>query len=96
MAQALDGIRSKIEDIKSDKNRKGFSPDEIESLTTRVSELSISDEEYAKEHELPTTLNYKQRPARHENIIDAHKKTFSWILSNLTPKPVRLAAWLNG
>ncbi|RDW56684.1 hypothetical protein BP6252_14036 [Coleophoma cylindrospora] len=90
-------IQRQITTITSNQDRKHLSSDEIESLTTKVSELSLRSQEYAKENELLASLNYKQRPARHESIINAHKSTLKWIFSatdTTSNQSGRLADWL--
>ncbi|KUJ20810.1 uncharacterized protein LY89DRAFT_705581 [Mollisia scopiformis] len=82
ISQTLESIHSYISRILSDRNKKHLSGDEIEQLTTRVSELSLASEEYATQNKLLSSLNYEQRPARHESITDAHKKTLIWMFSS--------------
>lgn len=81
MSQAISSIHNKLDGFKSDHSKTSFSSNEIELLTTRVSELSLTSQEYARENEFLRGLNYKQRPQRYESIAAAHRKTFNWIFS---------------
>ncbi|KAH6962433.1 hypothetical protein BKA56DRAFT_174743 [Ilyonectria sp. MPI-CAGE-AT-0026] len=81
MSQAIKSIQNKLDGFKSDHSKTCFSSSEIELLTARISELSLTSEEYARENEFLRGLNYKQRPQRHGSIATAHRRTFNWIFS---------------
>jgi len=99
ISEALEVLQTKIDTIKFDKDETEISSDDIVSLTTRVSQLSLTTQKYANEHVFLTSLHYSQRPVRHENITEAHRTTFSWTLSDVeacTGESSGLVEWLKG
>jgi hypothetical protein len=58
-----------------------FIEDELQTLTARVSELSLLERKFSREERILANLNFDQRPARHDAIAEAHRQTFQWILS---------------
>ncbi|KAI1084093.1 hypothetical protein F5B20DRAFT_365513 [Whalleya microplaca] len=63
---------------------RGCTHEEFEILTTRVSQLSLTEQRIAQEETILTSLNFDQRPVRHEAIPEAHTRTFRWILGQGT------------
>jgi len=58
-----------------------ISEDELQILTTNVSELSLLERKFYREERILANLNFDQRPTRHDAIAEAHRETFRWILS---------------
>src|SRR3569833_2117744 len=58
-----------------------LSSDDINFLTTGISNLSIKCKTFGAEHKVQASLSYDQRPARLEAIPEAHCQTFSWVFS---------------
>ena len=68
---------------------------EMDSLTSEIFKLSLSGRKYIQEDVVLRSLNYKQRPVRHESIPDAHKDTFNWIFTGKsTGRNADLLKWL--
>ena len=58
-----------------------FKNDEIQILTDNLSELSLMERKLADEERILSSLNFDQRPVRHDAITVASAQTFEWILS---------------
>lgn len=52
----------------------------IESLTGNLSDLSLKSRDIAIASEILSSLDFPQRPVRHNNIAEAHSRTFEWAL----------------
>jgi len=74
-----------ISKIRKQHDRISFSEQEIEAMTTGVVEISRQSQQLARRQAILSTINYAQRPARHESIPDAHQRTFTWIFDSPTP-----------
>ncbi|KAI1775620.1 hypothetical protein F4818DRAFT_414390 [Hypoxylon cercidicola] len=82
----LNEISSHVQDIKLKISRPqlsglgyAFSAAQLDDLATRVSHISVVERDITKEQAILRSLDYRSRPARHENITMAHARTFSWI-----------------
>ncbi|KAI1414722.1 hypothetical protein F5Y13DRAFT_197274 [Hypoxylon sp. FL1857] len=82
----LNEISSQIRDVKLRINKSKisgldstFSASDLDDLTTRVSLVSVAERDITKEQAILSSLDFDYRPARHENIPEAHARTFSWI-----------------
>jgi hypothetical protein len=74
-------------------------PDDIETLSTGISKLSIAARDYIQEQRILSSLDYDERPLRHSIIPEAHRKTFAWSLTEpteSTKKRSSLLSWLLG
>ena len=60
--------------------RRAPRPEEVETLTNKVSALSLSKRKFAAEEAILAGLDFEQRPHRHEAIPAAYQDTFQWIL----------------
>ncbi|EEU39283.1 uncharacterized protein NECHADRAFT_82115 [Fusarium vanettenii 77-13-4] len=101
ISRALGNLTSRVQQMedrnKIKKFQKGLYEDDYEPLTAKISELSLQSQKCINEYELLSSLNYEQRLARHENIKNAHHKTFSWIFKDdggKTDETRRLISWL--
>lgn len=61
-----------------------LAPETVERLTSGVSTLFDGSCRMAREQALLDSLNFEQRPARHDAIPEAHRKTFAWIFRKQT------------
>ena len=89
LIDSLRELRREIDLIKSMVNKKdgrGISrcleDDEMQLLTAKVAELSMSKKKFAKEEAVLSALDFEQRPIRHERIPEAHQRTFRWIFGD--------------
>lgn len=60
--------------------RRAPRPEEVETLTNKVSALSLSKRKFAAEEAILAGLDFEQRSHRHEAIPAAYQDTFQWIL----------------
>ncbi|KAK3381250.1 hypothetical protein B0H63DRAFT_545803 [Podospora didyma] len=91
ISQDIRGMYKEIGRVRSGRSKASVSPGDVESLTTNVSRLSLDGVELARHHKLLQSLDYRQRPARHENISAAHELTFCWLFSNTnTPEKAKV------
>ncbi|KAI0444290.1 hypothetical protein F4803DRAFT_512023 [Xylaria telfairii] len=67
--------------------------DEFCLLTEKVSQLALTERSLVREEAMLGSLDYAQRPVRHETIPDAYKRTFSWIFDR-GPTSHGFAEWL--
>ncbi|KAJ8117704.1 hypothetical protein ONZ43_g4151 [Nemania bipapillata] len=69
----------------------------VRSICDGLDKLSLRTRDFEKEAQILATLNYSDRPARHEKIPDAHITTFKWSLQETGEKDARhgrLRRWL--
>jgi hypothetical protein len=87
-------LRSLQDDIRISLDEFKHSLDVAESLPTRLLEVStqlqalkegISD--FAAEQKVLDSMDYPKRPARFDAILDAHRQTFRWFLSDQATSP---------
>ena len=71
---------------KSEQCSSPFTPDDIASLQTRMSRLSLSQKNAAKEHSILKSLSFDSRAARDGSIQEAHERTFSWVFTDVQPR----------
>ena len=97
----LDDIRQEVKDILigvTDLNgrsvRRGLEPNEIEVLTAKIMEMSITQEKLSKENAVLSSLDFPQRAQRHEDIPDAHRETFQWIFRCTETSETKFVDWL--
>ncbi|KAI3401782.1 hypothetical protein diail_8160 [Diaporthe ilicicola] len=57
----------------------------MESLTARLSALSLKSRDISVNTDILSSLEYPQRHMRHQNVPEAHAKTFSWALKGHNP-----------
>ncbi|KAF9873516.1 hypothetical protein CkaCkLH20_08975 [Colletotrichum karsti] len=97
----LDAVLRQIEEVKelvknSSKSRMER-PDQVSSICSGISGLSLEARAFEKEAQVLASLNYKDRPARHEKIPSAHTTTFKWSLDENREAVVdygKLRRWL--
>ncbi|KAI0858200.1 hypothetical protein F4860DRAFT_322450 [Xylaria cubensis] len=53
---------------------------DVDRLSADLLNLCLRTKRLAKEEKILHSLNFDQRPVRHDNITDAHEKTLSWVL----------------
>ncbi|KAI1651407.1 uncharacterized protein F4817DRAFT_130607 [Daldinia loculata] len=82
-------IELRTRGIKSEHYDSLFTLDDIASLQTRISKLSISQKDAAKEHMIISSLSFDSRATRHCSIKEAHKKTLSWVFENTQARDSR-------
>src|SRR5947207_15986928 len=75
MEATLGHIRTEIENIWSRRPER-INATEIDSLSQKLSTLSLAGEQLTRERTLLTTLDYEYRPTRHDAIPLAHRRTF--------------------
>ncbi|KAI0168729.1 hypothetical protein BJ166DRAFT_578110 [Pestalotiopsis sp. NC0098] len=63
-----------------------ISSSDVKSLTSKLSDLSESEESIAKEQAILSSLDFERRTARYESISEAHKKTFDWVFDDAKRK----------
>ncbi|KAK4210084.1 hypothetical protein QBC37DRAFT_390760 [Rhypophila decipiens] len=90
--QAVQQIQARIDIIRSTDERS-LSTNDVEILTSRISELSLQSQTCAWEDGILRSLNYDRRPARHDSIPEAYKSTFKWIFKS-APRKGRMLDWL--
>lgn len=71
---------------KSEQCNSPFTPDDIASLQTQMSRFSLSQKDAAKEHSILKSLSFDSRAARDGSIQEAHKRTFSWVFTDMQPR----------
>jgi len=81
MSEEISSISNRV--IKPDQSGivRDFSGLEVELLTSTVSQLSLLERRFAKEEAVLASLNFDQKPFRHDDIRTAHATTFEWVLS---------------
>lgn len=73
--------------------------EEIGSICKDLSRLSLTTRDHEQEILITGSLDYEERPARHDNIVEAHKTTFGWCLNEVTHDSEKFASlrrWLPG
>ncbi|KAK4446070.1 hypothetical protein QBC34DRAFT_153266 [Podospora aff. communis PSN243] len=60
---------------------RDFTTDEVQLLTSSVSQLSLEERKFAKEESVLGSLHFNQKRVRHAAIAAAHARTFEWVLS---------------
>lgn len=79
--------------------QESVNAEEIGSICNDLSRLSLSTRNYEQEFLITASLDYEERPARHDNIAEAHKTTFGWGLNEVTNDSEKFASlrrWLPG
>lgn len=79
--------------------KESVNAEEIGSICNDLSRLSLSTRNYEQEFLITASLDYEERPARHDNIAEAHKTTFGWGLNKVTNDSEKFASlrrWLPG
>ena len=89
LMDSLQGLRSEIHLIKSKVIKidgsgiwRGLENDEMQLLAAKVAELSMLEKDFMKEDAILSTLDFEQRPIRHEAVPEAHQRTFRWIFES--------------
>lgn len=89
LRSSSDDLREQIKYIESQVTlsyghgiRRGLQKGEIDTLTEKVADLSLSEQKFAKENAALTSLDFAQRTERYEAIYPAHQDTFRWIFDN--------------
>ncbi|KAK3329135.1 hypothetical protein B0H66DRAFT_14431 [Apodospora peruviana] len=73
-------VQRKVDTIRLESDINGpLSSNDVETLTSKVSELSLKSQKCAWEDGILRSLNYEQRPARHDSIPKAYRATFEWV-----------------
>ncbi|KAI1658413.1 hypothetical protein F4813DRAFT_48238 [Daldinia decipiens] len=85
-------IELRTRGIKSEHYNSFFTLNDIASLQTRISKLSISQKDAAKEHMIISSLSFDSRATRHCSIKEAHKKTLSWVFEDTQARSSRLGS----
>lgn len=96
LTKTLDDISGRIDRLQL---QTKVAPDDIETLSTGISKLSIAARDYAQERRILSSLDYDERPLRHSIIPEAHRKTFAWSLKEPTESTKgrgSLLRWLLG
>lgn len=73
-------VLHKLDSWNQQRDPGGYGSSDIRFLTTKLSGLSVASKDISVAQEILATLNYSQRPVRHETILEAHAQTFSWAL----------------
>ena len=102
LKDSLDNLRHEIKDITTrvvnpDNNsiHRAMQPSEVEVLTTKVVNLSLSQQHFAKENAVIASLDFPHRIQRHEDIPEAHSDTFAWIFGRSEPSgSTKFVDWL--
>ena len=86
LRDSLGDLHRKIQDIKAQVIdherygvRRGLEQDELDLLTAKTASLSLSEQNFAKEEAVLSSLNFPQRIRRYEAIPQAHCESFRWI-----------------
>ncbi|MCJ1334366.1 hypothetical protein MMC10_011075, partial [Thelotrema lepadinum] len=78
--------------------RRSLRDEEIQVLTKKVREMSMSEKTFVEEDAILSALDFEQRPIRHEAIPEAHQRTFRWIFGSESaansPVDGRFGEWL--
>lgn len=77
MAKTLRELNARLATGRSTPH-KAFAPDDIASLESQMSRLSLSKAAAAKEHLILKSLSFDSQPVRHSSIPDAYSRTFEW------------------
>ncbi|OIW28222.1 hypothetical protein CONLIGDRAFT_597592 [Coniochaeta ligniaria NRRL 30616] len=86
LLQKLGAIEEKIALVRS---QKQTTQDSVEVLCADISKLSLDTRKMTKESQIMASLDYNDRPLRHEKIPDAHRTTFQWSLDEKAPVSVK-------
>lgn len=76
---SLKQLQGDIAVIKSNPTAQNLAPGTVETLTAKLSELSLTSEALVTELSVLDSLHYDRRLARHEMIATAHQRTFEWV-----------------
>ncbi|KAI2602353.1 hypothetical protein GGR54DRAFT_525612 [Hypoxylon sp. NC1633] len=100
----MNEISSHIQDIRLKVNNStttgpdyAFSAAEIHNLTTKLSYVSVTERDIAKEQAILSSLDYQSRSNRREDIKEAHARTFGWMFESSDQKETsgrHLVKWL--
>jgi len=84
LRDAILQLHNKVDAITSRPGRQLLSEPDVEDLTARIADLSVTSQVYLKEHAILASLDFQQRTARHESIPEAHCATFRWLFERDT------------
>ncbi|KAI0889714.1 uncharacterized protein GGS22DRAFT_3110 [Annulohypoxylon maeteangense] len=75
----LQAIKLQISEPRTSRPGFMFSYIDLDELTNKLSQLSLTERNIARDQAILSSLDYSTRGERRENISKAHVRTFSWI-----------------
>jgi hypothetical protein len=82
LLRGLEDVRKRVQSL-AQVASSGSAADDIHLISADLSKLSLGAHQYGKEGRIVASLNYDERPLRHDVIPSAHRVTFAWALNGL-------------